>query len=118
MANRPPRRRKVANLAEERIRRAADRIAERYRGKDTNRLEAFLSEQIAAEKAMAMSDVVRQAIEASGLSLAELERRAGLSPAQLSRFVRGERTITLESVEKLAEVLRLRMVRGKMPRKK
>jgi ribosome-binding protein aMBF1 (putative translation factor) len=120
VADRKARRRKVVPIAEERIRRAADRIAERYRGKDASRLEAFLVEQVEAEKAMGMSDTVRQAIEASGLSLAELARRSGVSPAQLSRFLRGERSLTLETLDPLAKVLGLELTkkRGKTPRKR
>jgi antitoxin component HigA of HigAB toxin-antitoxin module len=118
VANRPPRRKKVASIADERIRRAADRIAERYRGKDTSRLEEFLKEQVEAEQMGSMTDVVRRAIEASGLTPAEIGRQAGISKSQLSRFMRGERSMTLETADKLAKVLRLRMVRGRAPRKK
>jgi DNA-binding phage protein len=87
-------------------------------GKTPAGLEAFLEEQVEAEKAMVASDVVRQAIEASGLSLAELARQAGINHGQLSRFMRGERSLTLATLDPLAKILRLRMVRGKAPRKK
>lgn len=119
VADRKARGRKVANLAEERARRAADRIAERYRGKDTSRLEAFLAEQIEAERMDTMSAVVRQAIEASELSITELARRAEIDHGQLSRFMSGQRTITLETLDPLAKVLGLeiRRKRGKAPRR-
>ena len=119
VADRPQgrRRRKVAQIAEARVERLLDRIADRHRPAP-ERLVAFLAEQVEAEKDMGMSDVVRQAITASGLSLGELGRQAGISTGQLSRFVRGERSLTLESADKLAKVLKLRMVRGKAPRKK
>jgi hypothetical protein len=45
----------------------------------------------------------------AGLNRGGARASRRLSPAQLSRFVRGERTMTLESVEKLAEVLKLKM---------
>ena len=48
-----------------------------------------------------MTSVLRDAIQASGISLAELSRQTGISTPQLSRFVRGERTLTLPLVEKL-----------------
>ncbi|HUE89624.1 MAG TPA: helix-turn-helix transcriptional regulator [Vicinamibacterales bacterium] len=119
MADRPQGpRRKVASIREARIKRAFDRIEEHYRGKDASKLEAFLEEQVEAEQAMVVSDVVRQAIEESGLSLAELARQASINHGQLSRFMRGERSLTLATLDPLAKVLRLRMVRGKAPRKR
>ena len=48
-----------------------------------------------------LTSVLRDAIQASGISLAELSRQTGISTPQLSRFVRGERTLTLPLVEKL-----------------
>ena len=53
---------------------------------------------------------LREAILASGLSLSELGRQAGLDHARLSRFVRGERDLTLDSVDKLCRVLGLQLV--------
>jgi transcriptional regulator with XRE-family HTH domain len=40
----------------------------------------------------------------------ELAERAGIAPSLLSRFRRGERGLTLASVDRLAEVLGLRLV--------
>jgi transcriptional regulator with XRE-family HTH domain len=54
--------------------------------------------------------VVRQlqdAIRASGLSLQELGRRAGVSQGQLSRFLRGDRTLTLPAAARLCLYFRL-----------
>src|SRR5688572_5405200 len=70
VADRPQgsRHRKVASIAEARVERLLDRIAERHRG-DPERLAGFLAEQVEAEKAMGLSDEVRKAIDASGLSL-------------------------------------------------
>ena len=41
------------------------------------------------------------AIRASGLSLNELGRRTGVSEGQLSRFLRGDRTLTLPAAARL-----------------
>ena len=53
------------------------------------------------------SEAVRRAIRASGLSLHELSRRTGVEPAVLSRFMRGERSVTLPTFEALAKELGL-----------
>lgn len=53
---------------------------------------------------------LREAIDASGLPLAELQKRTGLDRSQLSRFMRGERSLTLTSVDRLADELGLRLV--------
>lgn len=54
-------------------------------------------------------DQLRQAIQKSGLTLNEIERRCGVSHAALSRFMRGERSLTLPVVAKLCQVLGLRL---------
>jgi transcriptional regulator with XRE-family HTH domain len=51
--------------------------------------------------------LLREAIQASGLSLNQLGQRAGIDHSRLSRFVRGERDLTLDSVDKLCQVLGL-----------
>ncbi len=47
----------------------------------------------------------------SGESLADIERATGISNAVLSRFVRGERTLTLPTADKLARHLGLELVK-------
>src|SRR5262245_14577122 len=44
---------------------------------------------------------LREAIQGSGLSLNELGRRAGVSEGQLSRFLRGDRTLTLPAAARV-----------------
>jgi transcriptional regulator with XRE-family HTH domain len=56
-----------------------------------------------------VSDRLRRAISESGLSLNELAERSGTDKGRLSRFMRGERGLTLDTVDKLAGVLRLRL---------
>lgn len=85
---------------------AAGRIVKRYRGKDASRLVHFLSDQQLREEGM--GKIVRQvidAIEKSPMSMYEISKRTGVSQSQLSRFVREERTITLDTLEKLCEEL-------------
>lgn len=60
----------------------------------------------------ATNDIERQlraAIESSGKSLNQLGLAAGVNDGQLSRFMRGERTLTLETVARLCRVLGLRL---------
>jgi plasmid maintenance system antidote protein VapI len=62
-----------------------------------------------------MSEVIRRGIRESGLTLVDLGRAADVSPSQLSRFVRGERDLTLSVGLRVAEALGLRLVK---PRRK
>jgi transcriptional regulator with XRE-family HTH domain len=52
---------------------------------------------------------VRQAIQDSPLSLLELGQRSGVNQSQLSRFLRGERGLTLAAAAKVCEVLGLEL---------
>lgn len=60
-----------------------------------------------------VSEVVRRAIEESGVSRYELAKRSGVSQSVLSRFVAGDRSINLETLDRLAEVLGIEIrIRG------
>jgi transcriptional regulator with XRE-family HTH domain len=52
-----------------------------------------------------VSEQLRAAIVESGLSLQELGRSAGVAASVLSRFVRGERTLKLATVDRLCVAL-------------
>ncbi len=70
-------------------------------------------ERIEALENLLMSDLVETmkfAIANSDKSRYELARESGVSEAVLSRFVNGERGITLETASKLSEVLGLNLV--------
>lgn len=56
-----------------------------------------------------LADQLRRALAASGLSMSRLGREAGVSQAQLSRFLRGERTLTLATAARLCAYLGLRL---------
>jgi transcriptional regulator with XRE-family HTH domain len=53
---------------------------------------------------------IREAIQDSGKTLVELSESTHVSPSQLSRFLRGERDLTLTSAARVCEVLGLRLV--------
>jgi transcriptional regulator with XRE-family HTH domain len=69
-----------------------------------------------AKKAALAADVaaqLREAIAASGLSLSKLAAAAGLGDhSRLSRFVRGERDLTLEAGSRVCKVLGLELCPG------
>jgi plasmid maintenance system antidote protein VapI len=56
--------------------------------------------------------ILKGAIRDSGLSLNELSKRCGVSNPQLSRFVRGERSLTLPAAEKLMVYFGLKVTDG------
>ena len=57
-------------------------------------------------KTTTLSEQLRAAIVDSGLSLQQLARETGVDAGSLSRFVRAERTLTLDSADRLASRLR------------
>ncbi len=62
------------------------------------------------QQATSLSEQIRQAIASADLSPYELAEASGVDRSVLSRFSAGKRTITLETADKLAEVLKLRIV--------
>ena len=59
-----------------------------------------------------LSDQIRAAIARSG-SLYELAEATGVDRGILSRFARGERTITLATADRLVDALKLRLTAGR-----
>jgi transcriptional regulator with XRE-family HTH domain len=58
---------------------------------------------------------LRQAIRESGLSLNEIGRRTGVSQGQLSRFLRGDRTLTLPAAARVCVYFGLELCRPRKP---
>ena len=58
-----------------------------------------------------LETIVRQMIIESGRSQHSIASESGVSPTQLSRFVRAERSLTLPAVSKLAKSLRFTIVK-------
>jgi transcriptional regulator with XRE-family HTH domain len=56
---------------------------------------------------MALLDDLRNAISKSGRTGYDLSRASGVTAGQLSRFMRGERGLSVETVESLADALGL-----------
>jgi len=68
-------------------------------------------------KQTTLGDEIRRAVDASGLSRAEICRRTGIHEAAMSRFMAGTVGLTLANVELLAQVLDLHIVTGKRNKK-
>ncbi len=56
-----------------------------------------------------MREVIIRAIEESGKSVRSIALNAGITQPQLSRFVKGERDLLLDAVDKLAKSLGLEL---------
>ena len=54
-------------------------------------------------------DSIRQAVEASGKTQYRIAKESGVSAGQLSRLVSGERAMTVNTIERLADYLDLRI---------
>ena len=52
-------------------------------------------------------EAIRQAIEASSRTRAQIARESGVTEGQLSRLMSGERGMRIETIEKLAQALGL-----------
>ena len=59
--------------------------------------------------AKTISEQLRDTIGKSDLSAYELAEAAGVDRSVLSRFLNGRRSITLETLDRLADVLKLRL---------
>jgi DNA-binding phage protein len=57
-----------------------------------------------------VSDQLRTIVDRSDLSIYRIEREAGLARGALLRFVSGETSLKLESVDRLSAVLGLRLI--------
>jgi len=60
-------------------------------------------------KRQRLSDVLKAAIRQTGKPLYRLAKESGVSQPIIYRFVSGERDIRLETADKLAAVLRLKL---------
>lgn len=62
------------------------------------------------KKQASFIDQVRRAVEESDMSRYAIGKITGIDQAALSRFVYGERGLTMENLDRLAECLGLRVV--------
>jgi transcriptional regulator with XRE-family HTH domain len=71
-----------------------------------------------AEKRRRFSDEIRAAVERSGLSRYAICKSLGIPQSSMSRFMSGENWLGQDTIDALAELLDLRVVAGKRPKKK
>ena len=64
-------------------------------------------------KSKAVSEALKQAIARSGLSYYEIAKQTGVQRSALTRFMSGERGLTLESTDAICLLLRLELRKGK-----
>jgi plasmid maintenance system antidote protein VapI len=60
-----------------------------------------------------ITDVLREAIVASGVSYLALERATGVKRASVMRFVRGSSSLRLDMADRLAEYFGLKLTTAK-----
>ena len=66
-----------------------------------------------------LSDQLRQIVEDCGLGQNEIARRAGVDKSALSRFVNGERGLSMKALDKVGKCLGLSFTtRGKFKKRK
>ncbi len=66
-----------------------------------------------SRKRLSFIDQVRRAASECGMSQNALARATGLDPGAVNRFIHGERGLSMESLDALADVLRLRIAKDK-----
>lgn len=65
-----------------------------------------------------LTDQLRRAVADSGKTLGELARETGIDKSALSRFVNGERGLSMEALDAIGDYLGLRIVASKPQAKK
>jgi plasmid maintenance system antidote protein VapI len=70
---------------------------------------------LSKEKSANLEEQLCAALLETGLSMNEIARRSGVSQAILSRFIRGQRSLTLPIASKLCSMLGLRLCAEKKP---
>ena len=70
------------------------------------------------ERRSKLSDEVRRAIDASGMSRYRICKELGMDQATMSRFMNGKSGLLLEDLDALAALLDLHVITGKPRRKK
>jgi transcriptional regulator with XRE-family HTH domain len=71
-----------------------------------------------AGKRLRFSDELRRAVDAAGLSRYRICRELGIAESTLSRFMSGQRGLTMKCLDRLTALLDLHVAAGKRPKKK
>jgi transcriptional regulator with XRE-family HTH domain len=65
-----------------------------------------------------LSDEIRQAVDACGLSRYRISKTLGIAESTMSRFMAGKGGLSMEFLDALAELLDLHLAAGKLLKKK
>jgi transcriptional regulator with XRE-family HTH domain len=65
-----------------------------------------------------LSDQIRRAVDASGLSRYRISKELGVAESTMSRFMSGQGGLSMENLDSLTELLDLQLAGGKRPKKK
>ena len=71
-----------------------------------------------AKRRVMLSDQVRQAVDDCGMTRYAIWKATGIDQATLSRFVTGERRLSMDSLDRLADLLDLNITTGRRRRSK
>ena len=66
-----------------------------------------------AARALPLSEQIREAVRSSGLSMLAVARGAEIDRSTMSKFLSGERGLSMSALDRLGEFLDLRIVAGK-----
>jgi transcriptional regulator with XRE-family HTH domain len=69
------------------------------------------------KKHVKLTDQLRQAIDASGLTRYEIAKRTGIDESALAKFYNGQRGLSMRALNALGECLDLKIVLGQVPNK-
>ena len=69
-------------------------------------------------KKLTLTDEIRQAVDASGMSRYRICKRLDIAESTLSRFMSGKAGLSLDTLDRLANLLDLHLAAGKRPKKK
>jgi hypothetical protein len=89
-----------------------DRLADLLTRHPPDRRALFWSDVMGKRKTLDQETInvqLKQAIAASGLTHYAIGKAAGVDPGVISRFTTGERTLRLETVDRIAAALGLRL---------
>lgn len=76
-----------------------------------------MAKRSTARRPVKLSDQVRQAMDESGLSRYAIAKALNINESALGKFYHGERGIAVDTLDRLAELLELRLVGPKRRRK-
>jgi transcriptional regulator with XRE-family HTH domain len=65
-----------------------------------------------------LTEQLRRVVQESGKTLGELARETGVDKSALSRFLRGERGLSMEGLDKVGECLGLKITAATAPSEK